>query len=325
MADTVERPVLVHARLTWRLPPTRAAPEVEAGAGYAGGVTTASDPLTVLDGPTGTALGAAGHRVSGPAFGARAALDDPETLRAIHQAYADAGATVHTANTFRAQPARLDRWREALEAAVAIAAAVARAGPGRVAGSVAPVRDCYRPDQSPGEGSRPLHRAVCRALAEAGVDLLLVETFAAPLEAWVAVEEAVATGLPVWVALTAGPQGTLMTPDDVRRAAIGAVARGAAAALVNCVDGARTLPYVEALTGLDVPIGAYANAGPMGAGLGWDRTPAAAREAARRYRDLARTWVDAGATLIGGCCGTGAAHIEALAGLASAMGGPSPE
>jgi S-methylmethionine-dependent homocysteine/selenocysteine methylase len=69
-----------------------------------------------------------------------------------------------------------------------------------------------------------------------------------------------------------------------------------------------TLPYVERLAEAGVPFGAYANAGEAAEGLGWTDAPDVAR-----YVDLAEAWVRAGATIVGGCCGTGPAHIRALA------------
>ena len=178
-------------------------------------------------------------------------------------------------------------------------------------GSIAPVADCYRPDLSPGSASRPEHRELARALAAAGVDVLLCETFPAPLEAVVAVEEAVRTGIETWAALTAGPEGDLLTPSAFEEAARACLGAGASAVLVNCVAAARTAPYVERLAGLGAAFGAYANAGPASEGMGWG-----AEGGARRYAALAQAWIEAGATIVGGCCGTGPAHIAALAALA---------
>src|SRR6185436_730655 len=127
--------------------------------------------------------------------------------------------------------------------AVAIARAAVPAGH-RVAGSLAPLEDCYRPDLSPAD-PRAEHRELARALAAAGVDLLLCETFPHVGEALIAVEEAVATGIATWVSFTAGPEANLLFPDDVARGAREAAARGAQAVLVNCVPAARTLEFVE--------------------------------------------------------------------------------
>ncbi|MBK6578182.1 MAG: homocysteine S-methyltransferase family protein [Sandaracinaceae bacterium] len=79
---------------------------------------------------------------------------------------------------------------------------------------------------------------------------LLCETFPVALEAWVAVEACVATGVPTWVGFTAGPNGSLMTPEIMRDAARGALERGAMCVLVNCTPAVATLPYVQALATL---------------------------------------------------------------------------
>jgi S-methylmethionine-dependent homocysteine/selenocysteine methylase len=189
----------------------------------------------------------------------------------------------------------------------------------RVAGSVAPLEDCYRPDLAPGD--RELlareHGEMARALATAGADLLLVETFAAPHEAVAATRACVATGLETWTALTAGPRADLLSPTELAEAARQCVNEGASAILVNCVPATRTLAYVEAIARqVGKPIGAYANAGGMDEGIGWLPRERAAG-GAERYAALAATWIAAGATLVGGCCGTGPAHVEALAALAN--------
>lgn len=286
--------------------------------------------VVLLDGPVGTELAARGVATPAPLWSAAAIEHAPDVLAAIHGDYAAAGATVHTAATFRATPrAAGARFAELARRAVAIAR---RAVPSahRVAGSLAPALDCYRPDLSPPD-ARADHEAMARALADAGVDLILCETFPHALEALAAVEAATPTGLPVWAALTAGPGGDLMSPGAMREAARRLVEAGASALLCNCVAATRTRAYVEALAGLGVPVGAYANAGSPDEGLGWtDAAPGEIALAAptpddgRRDRAVdayareAATWLDAGATIVGGCCGTSPRHIGALARLVSA-------
>jgi S-methylmethionine-dependent homocysteine/selenocysteine methylase len=266
--------------------------------------------VEVLDGPVGTELLARGVPTPLPLWSAAAIESAPGVLGEIHAAYAQAGATVHTANTFRTQPGLMGpAFESAAQRAVAIARANMQAG-ARVAGSVAPVEDCYMPERSPGLGARSAHRALARVLADAGCDLLLCETFPVALEAWVAVEACVATGVPTWVGFTAGPNGSLMTPEIMRDAARGALERGAECVLVNCTPAVATLPYVQALATLGARVGAYANAGRVDDAMGWqaDDVPAA-----ERYADLAAEWVAAGASVVGSCCGTGPAHTAALA------------
>jgi len=228
-----------------------------------------------------------------------------------HGAYAGAGATVHTTNTFRTR-ARVfpDRWERLAEMAVAIAREAAPDGH-RVAGSIAPLEDCYRPDLSPPD-PKPEHAALARVLASAGCDLLLCETFPHVGEALAAVEAGLETGLEVWVSFTAGPGADLLTPERVAEGAEAAVELGASAALINCTPVSRTIDFVGALmevVGERVPVGAYANAGTPDERMGWRSEPG---EAAR-YADVAGSWIRAGATIVGGCCGTGPRHVAELA------------
>ena len=148
------------------------------------------------------------------------------------------------------------------------------------------------------------------ALVSAGCDAILCETFADEVEAIVAVEEALETGLPVWLSLTPGPFGDLLSPNALGTTAARAAATGIERVLVNCVAASKAQAYVDAIVDLGLPSGVYANAGSREEGLGWE---ASSREAAAAYAALAEGWVGAGATVIGGCCGTGPLHIEALA------------
>lgn len=265
--------------------------------------------VTLLDGALGTELGARGAPLDPPLWSAAALESRPELVASIHREYAAAGAVVHTANTFRTKRrAAPDRWRELARRAVELARGAVPNG-ARVAGSIAPLEDCYRPDLSPAD-PRPEHRELARELAAAGVDLLLCETFPHVGEALVAVEEAVATGLPTWVALTAGPSADLLTPSAIAEGAREAIARGAEAVLVSCTPAREMLRFLEALAPLGVPFGAYANAGSAAEGVGWGdpRGP-------ERYAAYARTWIEASATLVGGCCGTSPAHVAAIAAM----------
>ncbi len=268
-------------------------------------------PITVLDGPVGTELAARGVPTPLPGWSVHAIRNHPEVLAAIHRDHALAGATVHTANTFRTRPATAGpAWRTLAVQAVRICRDAVPPHH-RVAGSIAPVEDCYRPDLSPPDAARH-HRELAACLAP-HCDLLLCETFPHPDEALAAVQAAVATGTETWLALTAGPDADLMSPTAMAEAGRRAVDAGAAAVLVNCVAASRTLPYVEALVAAlgDVPVGAYANAGHPDERMGWRAAP----DAASHYAAHARRWVDAGATLVGGCCGTGPEHIRAIAAL----------
>jgi S-methylmethionine-dependent homocysteine/selenocysteine methylase len=266
----------------------------------------------------GTELAARGVPTPEPGWSAHALESAPDIVCSLHREYVHAGASVLRTNTFRTQPRIFpDRWQDLVRTAVHLARAGSKATEPaaetregiRIAGSIAPVYDCYRPDLSPAEDeARHAHGALARTLAAERVDLIVCETFPHAGEARIAVEEAVRTGLETWVALTAGPDGSLMTPEAMELAARDCAAAGARAVLVCCTGARVTLPYVERLARIGVPFGAYANAGDVADGLGWN-----VEGAAERYVDLARAWRDAGATIIGSCCGTSPAHIAALA------------
>ncbi len=269
--------------------------------------------ITILDGPVGSELLARGVPTPLPLWSAWALRHQPDAVAKIHADYAAAGATVHTANTFRTKRRQLGPgWDDLARAAVQLCRDAVPAGH-RVAGSIAPLMDCYEPWNSPAE-PRGEHRELVEVLAAAGCDVLLCETFPHVGEGWVAVEEAVRTGVETWASFTAGPDADLLSPADVREAARGAIARGARAVLVNCIPAARTLAYVRELAVLGVPFGAYANAGQADENLGW----APHEEAPERYASFAMDWVREGATLVGGCCGTGPAHVAALTRLPAA-------
>jgi S-methylmethionine-dependent homocysteine/selenocysteine methylase len=263
--------------------------------------------VTVLDGPMGTELARRGVATPAPGWSAPALVTAPDVVAGIHRDYAAAGATVHRANTFRTTRRRMgESWEDLARVAVALARSSVPASH-RVAGSLGPLEDCYRPDLSPGAASRAEHAELARVLAGAGVDLIVCETFPAEEEAVAAVEAAVATRKETWVALTAGPAGDLMSPARLANAARACLARGARAAFVNCVAARKTLPFVEALAHLGAPVGVYANA--------WQGDPPP-----DRYAEMARTWIDAGASILGACCGAGPEHVAAIA----SSYGPTP-
>lgn len=237
----------------------------------------------------------------------------PDLVRQVHGAYAKAGATVHTANTFRTQPqVQGAAFRVALSHAVALARAAVPPGQW-IMGSMAPVHDCYRPDLAPEDDvARQTHETMATALHEAGLDGVLCETFASPSEAVIATQAARRSNPRVWTALTAGPAGALLSPRELAATAERCACEGASLVLANCIDFRRTLPFAEALAATGVPFGIYANAGVSDSGF---FGPAADEDVAD-YARAAELWLRAGALVLGGCCGTDPRHIAQLAALA---------
>ena len=274
----------------------------------------AGAPLVLLDGPLGTELERRGQPLPPPMWSARALVEAPLLISQIHEDYAEAGAQVHTAATFRTTARALAgtewaaRWRELLELAVTLCRdAVRDAGPAgaRVAGSMAPLEDCFSPARTPpAEVLAREHAELARALAAAGCDLLLVETMPTLRELRAATAAAAATGLPVWAGITLGPRGDFFDGTGVREAARAAAEGGAQAFLLNCTAPPLISRQLEALFArpAGLALGAYANTIFEG-GAEWPP---------ERYVEEVRRWREAGATILGGCCGTTPRHIAAL-------------
>ncbi len=252
--------------------------------------------MHLLDGPIGTELARRGVCLPLPAWSANANLTHPDIVYDIVRDYVAAGATSFITNTFRTTPTSMgDEWRRGLIAAVQLSRS-AIPPTAQLLGSLAPVDDCYRPDLSPPD-AEDRHRVVAQALADAGVDAILCETFAHPGEAVAAVRASVATGLPVWLALTPGPHATLMSPSALRRVGAEAFEAGAKCVLVNCVDHRLAESYVQALASLGGRWGAYPNAGEDFGVVPLHR----ARRAGLAKRMV--RWRDQGAHALGLCCG----------------------
>jgi len=287
----------------------------------------------LLDGATGTELQRRGVDTGLPLWSARALIAAPAVLQTIHADYVAAGADIITTNTFRTHRRTLtraglgERTHELTQLAVKIAHEAARQVDRQVfvAGSIAPLEDCYSPQLVPPDSELWIeHAELARDLAQAGCDLLLVETMNTIREAVIAARCAAATGLPVCVSFVAGPNGR--PPDQISAAdreplvllsgesiteAVRAVQRlRPAVILINCVP----LAYIDrAFNELRAahrgPIGLYANVGHADDQVGWTLTddvqPAA-------YAQQAQQWLQHGAAIIGGCCGTTPDHIAAL-------------
>jgi enediyne biosynthesis protein CalE2 len=280
----------------------------------------ASREVVFLDGPTGTELERRGVPTKRPLWTADAAVAVPEILQQIHLDYLQAGADIITANTFRTTPYTLRKCGREQEAAELTERSVAVAhraceimGRGLVAGSMAPLEDCFHPERvPPGEVLLREHSVHALNLQAAGVDLLLVETMNTAREAHDAALVALDTGLPVLVSLILDPNGTgdLLSGEDLEVAWAHLRPLPVAGFLVNCSPPVVVTAALERMQWSEEerPIGAYANYGketPDGQWAPDTSTPPA------EYGRIAASWRDLGARLIGGCCGTTPEHLRA--------------
>ncbi len=279
--------------------------------------------LILLDGATGTELERRGVPMDADAWSAAAIASHPETVRAVHEDYIRAGADVVTANSFstarhQLEPAGLgNRFRELNVRAVELARQArdrVADRPVAVAGSISSVFfevEHLRPIEEAG------FREQAEILAEAGVDLLMLEMMWDAHYSPAAVRAAVATGLPVWIGFSSrlAGDGTVMAFSEKYHGTLTSVIDpllaigGASVASIMHTEAAEVVPALAVLKERwSGPIGVYAHSGRF-VMPHWQFNDVIFPE---DYLAHARRWVEAGAQLIGGCCGIGPDHIRLL-------------
>jgi 5-methyltetrahydrofolate--homocysteine methyltransferase len=252
----------------------------------------------------------------------------PDAVREIAEAYIAAGSDIVETNSFGGSPLRLklenlaDKTNEYNKAAAALAKQ-AMGNKGYVAASVGPTSVMME-----GEGGEitekemyECFKAQILALAEGGADAICVETQFSILEATQAIKAAKEnTKLPVICTFTfeAKPKGfRTMSGLTPAKAAVEAAAAGADVVGANCGNGiANMIEITKQMRAAvpTVPILIHANAGAPVVADGKTTFPETPEYMASRVKEL----IEAGANIIGGCCGTSPDHITAMAKAARA-------
>ncbi len=272
----------------------------------------------LFDGGMGTLVQAAGlHTVH--AVPDLLNLTHPEAIVAIQRQYVEAGADCITTNTFSANRLKLASTDATVAEVYAAAAANARAaGAPLVAGDIGPTGALLEPlgTLTFDEAFDIFSEQACAAEA-AGCDLIVVETMADLLEAKAAVLAAVeSTTLPVFATMTFGEDGRTFLGTTPAIAATTLSALGASAVGLNCSLGPTELaPLVGELAPHDrALVMAQPNAGLPRIQDGETVFDVGPNEFAQAMEAI----LDAGAMVIGGCCGTTPDHIAALRALIDA-------
>ena len=318
-----------------------------------------AEPRPLLaDGAIGTNLFAVGLRTGdAPELWN---VDHPDRVVALHESFVAAGSDILLTNSFGGTRYRLalhdagDRVRELNLAAATLARRAADAAGGEVfvAGSMGPTGEILAPNGALSiEQARDAFREQAQALAEGGADVLWIETISSSEEIEAALLGAADAGLPVALTVSIDTNGRTMmglTASDVLQIArstgtspvavgtnCGVGAAEVVAAIVNYETARRGAATADATgvatEGADadtvadaaaLPLVAKANCGiPQwrDGRIVYDGTPAL-------MADYATLAIDAGARIVGGCCGTTAAHVAAMrAALDGHARGPSPD
>jgi methionine synthase I (cobalamin-dependent) len=271
----------------------------------------------VTDGAWGTELQRRGLEAGVPAETWNAAW--PERVEEVARSYVESGSRVLLTNTFAGNRISLashglaDQLAGLNRAGVEISLRAA-AGRARVFASMGPTGKVLMMGEVSAEQMRAAFLEQARILADAGADALLVESMTDLAEARLAAEAALETGLPVIASMVfdAGPdRDRTMMGQSVQEVVAELAAVGVAAIGANCGQGIETVAPVcrQLAAATDLPVWIKPNAGLPELADGrtvYRMSPAAF---ASRVPDL----VEAGATFVGGCCGTGPQFIRAVA------------
>lgn len=283
--------------------------------------------IILLDGSMGQELvRRAGDRPT-PLWSAKVMIDHPGMVASVHADYRKAGATVHTTNTYSIHHDRLKgTGLEDQFLALHMAALKEAAGMGVLAGSIGPLIASFRPDiHPPHDIALPLYAEIATIIAP-HVDLILCETVASVAHAKAALEAATATGKPVWLSLTVDDvDGTRLRSGEPLSDVL-PIAQNAAAILINCALPEAITASMDVLAKGNLPFGAYANGFTKITAAFLEDKPTVDALTARQdldpeaYAAFAMKWIDQGATIVGGCCEVGPAHIAKMAETITAAG-----
>lgn len=296
--------------------------------------------VIILDGGMGRLLQNMGAPFKQPQWSAAALMDAPHYVREAHERYVKAGAQVLTTNAYAVVPFHVGEkvFREQGEKLCRRAAQIARevadkanATPGRakvqVAASVSPALGSYRPEAFDEELARQIWPVLIDSQADLS-DFFLVETLSSIAETKLAIELCAKHGKPIWVSSALQDDRPLLRSNETVSEWIDAVCEAdvnglVQAVLFNCSqlevmeDAVREAAAHVGPHGPSYRVGVYANAffkPPTGKRPDANETLMEIRTdiSPGLYAKFATRWVSAGASIIGGCCGIGPAHIAKL-------------
>lgn len=284
--------------------------------------------ITLLDGGMGQELLARSESAPTGLWSTQFLIDHPDLVRDLHRDYFLAGADIATTNSYAILPDRLSPFglehhfaelhRQACQLAVS---ARDEHGQGLVAGSMGPTGRSYRPDLAPPIEEAAALYAEIASIQEPYVDIFLCETMSSVAQARGAVMGASTGQRPVWLAISVDDNdGTKLRSGESISDILPLLSEfDLDALLVNCSPPEAVNQAIPLLAGQGIPLGAYANGfveiAPeyLQEGATVDRLQARTNFGPEVYASFAESWTQHGATIIGGCCEVGPAHIEELA------------
>jgi len=284
--------------------------------------------IRLLDGAIGQELV---NRFGGPVstmWATDVLIHNPGLVYQLHKDYFDVGATIATTNTYAVLQDRLDYehsahdikplWKSAIDAAVK---ARDENTFGQVAGSIGPLVGSYLPELCPSPlEAEKAYSPIVKALVH-HVDLLLIETMSSVSQAEGALRAVQNVSIPVWLAVTVDDfNGSKLRSGEALEKIQPLLNRYPIdALLINCSRPEAVSQSIPIIKQFELPFGAYAN-GFSEINDEYKKVSSTVAVLQKRqdlsnkkYADDVLTWIESGATIVGGCCEIGPTAIATLA------------
>ncbi len=285
----------------------------------------ANDEIIIMDGGMGSEILHRGVATTLPLWSAEVLFHHPEIVQQIHEDYIRAGAEIIITDTFRttrralAKKGLADKATKITRLACNLAQKAAEnTKPDHevyIAGSVAPLEDCYSPQLTPTRQELTVeHEELIADLKDGGVDFILFETMITLRETLSGIHTAQRYDVPFAVSFCCNEHGELLSGEALNEIVPQIEHYQPLFISVNCISVAIANQLVKLLRAMtDFPIGVYA----QGDGLtdddqGWQLIEEEEKRQEATYVLAAKQWRKDGAQVIGGCCGTTPSYIKHL-------------
>jgi len=278
--------------------------------------------IKILDGGMGTEIIAQGIKLPNFIWSAHTNLQNPSLIYDIHKKYIDAGSDFITTNTFRtttrsymknglAENEARKQAFHSLSNALKMAHKARENTKVKILGSIAPLEDCYSPLDYPGD--QKAEREILELsewLIEKQVDIFILETMNNLSEILMYLKIISQYNIPIWLSLNLSDKYSILSGENISDVLASISGYSIDKLLLNCNSIADTLEAMPTLTNYwSGEWGIYPNLG-----LGKPSANGVISEFSSfdDFLDIAIKAVDMGATILGGCCGSNAQHIQLL-------------
>ena len=278
--------------------------------------------ISILDGAMGTEIIAKGIKLPNFIWSAHTNLQNPSLIYDIHKKYIDAGSDFITTNTFRtttrsymktgfSEVEARNKAFDSLSSALEMAHKARENTKVQILGSIAPLEDCYSPLDYPGKQNAEREiLELSEWLVKKEIDIFILETMNNLAEILVCLKIISGYNIPIWLSLNILDDQHILSGESISEVIAAISGYSIDKLLLNCNSIADTLDGIPELSNCwSGEWGVYPNLG-----LGKPSPDGVINEISSDddFLDIAIKAIDMGATVLGGCCGSNAKHIQLL-------------